>query len=74
MQSSRRDDGVDAPGPEIHGAGRVLNADRTDLGLAVLALEDNAVVVVGLGMDDFAQIESRSGQSYSRSMASILSM
>ena len=35
----------------------MLDADRSDFELAVLTLEDDAVVVVGLRMDDFAQIE-----------------
>ena len=56
---AHREHGVDAPGPEIRSPRRMLDADRPDLELAVLALEDHAVVVVGLGVDDFAQIESQ---------------
>jgi hypothetical protein len=33
----------------------VLDADRADLELAIVALEDDAVVVVNLRVDDFAQ-------------------
>ena len=35
----------------------MLNPDRADLELAVLALQDDAVALVSLGVDDFAQIE-----------------
>jgi hypothetical protein len=41
--------------PQAH-IGPVLGADRSDLELTVLALQKDAVVVAGLGMDDFAQI------------------
>lgn len=38
----------------------VLDANRPDLDLVAVELEDDAVIVVGLGMNHFAQIESHS--------------
>jgi hypothetical protein len=35
----------------------VLDSNRPDLELAAIELEDDAVVLVGLRVDDFAQIE-----------------
>jgi hypothetical protein len=34
----------------------VLNADRADLGFEAVILENDAVVVVGLGVNDLAEI------------------
>jgi hypothetical protein len=46
---AHRDDGVDRPFPVILRAGAVLDSDRANLELAVLVLEDDAVVLVSLG-------------------------
>ena len=51
---ARRDDGIDSLSP----CGPVLDADRPDLDLVALTLEDDViVVVVSLGMDDPSQIQ-----------------
>jgi len=48
---THRDDGIDCPGP----CGAELDADRSDFELVTVALEDDAVVLVSLGMDDLSQ-------------------
>ena len=40
------------PGPR----GTVLDADRSDLDLVAVTREDDAIVVVSLGVDEFAEI------------------
>lgn len=44
------DDVVDTPRPAFE-----LHADRADLDLQTVVLEDHAVIVACLGMDDFAK-------------------
>jgi hypothetical protein len=38
-------------------AAPVLNPDRADFDLEVVVLEDNAVIVTGLGMNDLAEVQ-----------------
>jgi hypothetical protein len=52
LQDTHRDNGVDFPTPR----GAVLNTDRPDLELVAIELQDYAVVLVGLEVDDLAQI------------------
>jgi hypothetical protein len=42
--------------PQAHVA-PVLDVDRPDLDLVAIELQDDAIVVVGLGMDDLSQIQ-----------------
>jgi hypothetical protein len=51
------DDGIDARGPMPVSAAPVLNPDRADLELeAIVTFENEAVVVLGLGVNDFAEV------------------
>jgi hypothetical protein len=43
-------DGIDGPGPILGSAAAVLNPDRADLDLVDLVLQDDAIVVVRLGV------------------------
>jgi hypothetical protein len=52
-----RNDGVDRPDPVLGRTAAALDTDLADLGLEAVILEDDAVVVVGLGMDHFAQVK-----------------
>ena len=52
--SAHRDDRIDGPTPHT----LVLDSNRPDLYLVAIELEDDAIVVVSLGVDDFAEIES----------------
>jgi hypothetical protein len=38
-------------------AAPVLNPDRADFDLEAVVLEDNAVIVTGLGMNDLAEVQ-----------------
>jgi hypothetical protein len=53
--SAHRDDGINSPSP----CGPVLDANRSDLELVAIALQDDAVVLVSLRVDDFPQIDPR---------------
>ena len=43
-------DGIDGPGPILGSAAAVLNPDRADLDLVDLVLQDDAIIVVRLGV------------------------
>jgi len=51
------DHGIDAPGPMLGDATAVLNADGADLDIQAVIFEDDAVVVVRLWMNDFAEVQ-----------------
>jgi hypothetical protein len=51
LRPNHWDDVVDTPRPAFE-----LYADRADLDLQAVVLEDHAVIVACLGMDDFAKI------------------
>ena len=52
LQVAHRDDDINSPSPNAP----VLKTDRSDLELAFPELQDDAVVVVSLRVNDFAQI------------------
>jgi len=52
LQDAHRDNSVDSPTP----CGPLLDADRPDLELVAITLQDDAIVVVSLRVDDLAQV------------------
>ena len=56
LQTAHWDDGINSPSPRTP----VLNTSRPDLEFAFIQLQDDAAIVVSLGMDDPSQVESRS--------------
>jgi hypothetical protein len=53
---AHRDHGVDGPSPMLGTAAAVLDADRADLDLEAVIIEEDAVVVDRLGVKDFAEM------------------
>ena len=53
LMRAHPDHGVDAPSSEIRCPSRMLDADRPDLELAFIELEDDAADIVSLRVNDF---------------------
>jgi hypothetical protein len=52
---THRDDDINSPSP----CGAELDVDRSDLELVAIELQDDAIVLVGLGMNDPSQATTR---------------
>src|SRR5579883_1094335 len=54
---AHRHHGIDGPSPEHRPGTAVLDADASDLEIEAFVLEDDPVVVDGLGVDDATEVE-----------------
>jgi len=52
-----RDHGIDGPDPSLGSAAAVLDADRADLQLEAVVFENDAVIILGLGMNDLRRYD-----------------
>jgi hypothetical protein len=55
-------DSVDSPGPDCRCSDRALRADRSDLELGLVDLENDAVVVAGQRVAGLAEVEVHPGR------------